>query len=152
MRHSFVILLLALTASLYALTANAYVIHNNTGIKALFIGDGCPACFRGEIENRDTAACPGNMSGCRGNTTVIIQVLAENFSLFDLLNEERVRYCNLVAPKDVTAHGDVYAYKDHVVVKNDQGIEIYNGPWSGTEPNNGARKWKCVAGGGFIWF
>lgn len=124
MRQSIMILFLALSASLYSLTANAYVIHNNIGMKARFRGEYCDRCFNGRIENGDWGACPGSKRGCRNETEVSLHPedgVGEYMGMRFL--------CWLKAGKNVTAHGDVYAYKDHVVVKNDEGIEIYNGPW-----------------------
>ena len=119
MRSLFIALLFCLTAPLYSASAKAYVIHNNTGFSGYpFKGGDCPACFEGRIEDGDTAACPGNEKGCRGETTIYIAKKQDYFG-----------WCKLTAPTKVTAHGDVYAYKNHVVVKNDVGMELYNGPW-----------------------
>jgi hypothetical protein len=37
--------------------------------------------------------------------------------------------CSIKAPVKVTAHGDVYAYKDRVEVTDDNGVLLYKGPW-----------------------
>ena len=127
MRHLVIILVLTLAASLYSITANAYVIHNNTGINAIFYGEDCLPCFRGEIANLDTAACPGDKSGCGGDTTVSISITGAVIASFFGL---RPNTCYIKTPVKVTAHGDVYAYKDRVEVRNDQGELLYKGPWT----------------------
>jgi hypothetical protein len=127
MRSVFIALLFSLTAPLYSFTANAYTIHNMTGISAEFEGEGCGPCFKEWIADGDFRSCPGDKRGCRNTTTVSIVNVRDGFTLayFGQINSG----CFVDAPVEVTAHGDVYAYKDHVVVKDDNGKELYNGPW-----------------------
>ena len=128
MRHSLIILVLTLAASVYSITANAYVIHNNTGIDGEFNGGVCLKCFSGRIPNGDTASCPGDKGGCGGTTKVSLYVSPSDMPYFGLkpyISEP----CYLETPVPVTAHGDVYFYRYTVKVIDDRGLTLYEGPW-----------------------
>jgi hypothetical protein len=135
MRSLFIALLFCLTAPFYTVTADAYSIHNMTGISAKFKGEDCGPCFKDWIADGDTKSCPGDKRGCRNTTTVSIVDVRDGFTLAYFGAQQGV--CPIDAPVEVTAHGDVYAYKDHVVVKDDDGKELYNGPWHKPTCGNG---------------
>jgi hypothetical protein len=128
MRFLFIALLVASVASLYPASANAYTIHNLTGIKAKFHGEYCFPCFEGWIEDGESKSCPGDKTGCGGNTHISINRV-DGYRLATYFGSEK-RTCVVYSEVNVTAHGDLYAYKDHVEVRDDNGKYLYNGPWS----------------------
>ena len=127
MRSVFIALLFCLTAPLYSVTANAYSIHNMTGITAQFKGEDCLPCFKEWIVDGEIKSCPGDQRGCKNETEVSIVRVPDGFTMAYFGQQNTL--CLVKAPVKVTAHGDVYAYKDHVVVKGDNGSELYNGKW-----------------------
>ena len=113
-----------------------------TGISAEFKGEGCGPCFKEWIANGDIRSCPGNKRGCRNRTSVLIVDVPDGFTIPDYFGIQNAKGKAICAREAVTAHGDVYAYKDHVVVQDDKGNELYNGPW--------VEEGSCGGGGGLF--
>jgi hypothetical protein len=134
MRSLSLCLALFLAALFSSFSANAYVIHNMTGIEAYFEGEGCYRCWSGKLADGEKGACPGSESGCRGETYVYTtDDTPDNQKYFGMpgyhsSGMER-QLCGYGSPVRVTAHGDVYLYRDHIQVDDDNGKTLYNGPW-----------------------
>jgi hypothetical protein len=134
-------LVIFFTALFSSLSANAYVIHNKTGATWYFYGadpggERCDRCYKGDIENGKTGACPGSLAGCRGYTQVFVghakdesQRSKYNIWQYFHLSEDSSVSCfsNVTVNANVTAHGDIYFYPDHVEIYNDTGQIIFNG-------------------------
>jgi hypothetical protein len=134
MRYLLISLLLSIGASIYSVSAHAYVIHNMTGIEAYFEGEGCRRCWSGELADGEKGACPGSESGCRGETYVYTtNISTDNQKYFGVpdyhWSSSNLELCGYGSPVRVTAHGDIYLYRDHIQVDDDNGKTLYNGPW-----------------------
>ena len=132
MRALYITLLFCLTTPLYSVRANAYSIHNMSGIAADFHGEECGPCFKEWIADGEVKSCPGNNRGCRNETSVYIVDLADGYTAayFGIQKpQDGSHICSIKPPVKVTAHGDVYAYKDRVEVTDDNGVLLYKGPW-----------------------
>jgi hypothetical protein len=139
-------LLLSLAATFSSFSANAYVIHNNTGVIAYFKAKNssiwvCFDCYEGWINNGDTGACPGNMDGCNEDMKITIKGVGKGYtwSYFGMPADQSQASACITSPVAVTRRGDVYAYKDHVEVRDDKDNLLYNGPWTWINCNSGSQ-------------
>lgn len=129
MRLSLIILVLTIAASVYSITANAYVIHNNSPFDTYVLGGDCAPCFKGNVPPGETRSCPGSERGCRGDTYITLK-LSNEWNNF--LNS---RCAKTSAPARVTAHGDVYIHTSKGDFENwiwadfydDNGTLLYSG-------------------------
>ena len=129
----FTLALLFSLATFYSVSANAYLVWNMTGISATFYGEDCANCMKKTIPNGEYGFCPGNVAGCRGETEIYIKGLPEGYqpSYFGVWNYSNTFTQCPYVPVKVTSAGIVEAYKDHVLVTDNTGKILYNGPWVG---------------------
>ena len=79
-----------------ASTVHAYRIYNYTGQSELFKGEICVHCYSGTIASGESAACPGDDTGCRGETWISMQTVTACAG-----GPKIFKYC----PIQVDAHG-----------------------------------------------
>ncbi len=80
----------------FAEIGNAYCVHNDSSISLWVSGDFCYRCLLEIIQSGDSGCCPGQDSGCGGNTTIYVES-GTNFT-GDWF----------YTPCQVTSHGDVF--------------------------------------------
>jgi hypothetical protein len=55
---------------IFAMNSYAYCIYNDGRKKISVWGENCPRCYKGDIQPGEKGCCPGDKSGCKGNTWI----------------------------------------------------------------------------------
>lgn len=84
-------------------SAYAYNIYNQSPYMIHAWGDICSECYEGNIDAWGKASCPGNDSGCGGNTDILVYCGCSE-------GDAKTLYYRLRSPVEVSAHGWVEIY------------------------------------------
>jgi len=63
-------ILFGMVLMLTAMHSNAYCIYNDGNKKISVWGENCSRCYKGDINPGGKGCCPGDKSGCGGNTWI----------------------------------------------------------------------------------
>ena len=101
-RTPFILMTVCLAVLEAAAPAQAYRIYNLTGQDLRFDGESCKRCYSGVIKSGDSAACPGDDSGCGGTTYITLNPAGhEECKASTVSPVFTTKYC----PIPVSAHG-----------------------------------------------
>lgn len=102
--------------------SDAYEIYNTGDRSREFHGEFCGACFHEWIPAFQSAACPGNETGCGGETKVYVR--------YGMTHDDRAaETCWARSPTAVPQHGAVYFYDDKVEVFDADGKLLKSSPY-----------------------